>query len=639
MGKKRHKIKGSAPAPESGASAPRGKSAPAPENGASAPNSSASAKNSSTAGASDDTHFFNSLHKLRTKVKDGTYREILDDWKWIFTYTKRHKGAVVFYTLLGLLSSTLAMVSSVATKYVIDIITQRQTDKLGILIAIVVGGAVFSLAFRSLISRLTAKLSISINNDIQADIFDQIIDVDWKAINAYSSGDILTRFNADVSTVSQNAISWLPSIIIALYNFVLTFVVIWHYNKVMSLIAFATAPVMLLMSKYLIRKQREYAKKVKEIGSGMTAFEVETFYNFDTIKSFGITKRYGQKLREWQKRLKETSLLYNMFTIKTNVFMSVLALIVQYAAFGYCLFLLWNGDITSGTMTLFLEQRSRLSTAFQNVVGIVPSFLSSSVSAHRIRELIDLPREKHVPESAELKDLANDGFEVRMHDVEFAYVEDNKVITESYFKASPGEIVALVGPSGEGKTTMLRLLLGLVHPDDGRAFLRASDGREVEMNADSRFLFSYVPQGNTILSGTVAENLRMVKEDATDEELIEALKIACAWDFIEKKGGINMKIGERGRGFSEGQAQRIAIARAVLRDAPILLLDEATSALDVATERQVLRNIIKQRPNKTCIVTTHRPTVITLCNRVYRVMQKKVTELDETEAGRQAMDF
>ncbi len=632
MGKKRDKNQTSAAASEKAASSG------APKASAGAPKASTGAKK--TAPDSERQPFFNSLHSLRAKVKDGTYREILDDWKWIFTYTRRHKGAVVFYTLLGLLSSTFAMVSSVATKYVIDIITNKQSEKLALLIAIVVGGAVFSLTFRSIISRLSAKLSISINNDIQADIFDQIIDVDWKAINNYSSGDILNRFNSDVSTVSQNAISWLPSIIIALYNFVLTFVVIWHYNKVMSLLAFASAPVMLLMSKYLIRKQREYAKKVKEIGSGMTAFEVETFYNFDTIKSFGITKRYGQKLRDWQARLKETSLLYNMFTIKTNVFMSILALMVQYAAFGYCLFLLWNGDITFGTMTLFLEQRARLSNAFQNVVGIVPSFLSSSVSAHRIRELIDLPRETHIPESEELRSLASDGFEVRMHDVEFAYVEDNKVITESYFKASPGEIVALVGPSGEGKTTMLRLLLGLVHPDDGRAFLRASDGREVEMNADSRFLFSYVPQGNTILSGTIAENLRMVKEDATDEEIIEALKIACAWDFIEKMpDGINSKIGERGRGFSEGQAQRIAIARAVLRDAPILLLDEATSALDVATERQVLRNIIKQRPNKTCIVTTHRPTVLNMCERVYRVMQKKVTEIDETEAGKQAMDF
>ena len=187
---------------------------------------------------------------------------------------------------------------------------------------------------------------------------------------------------------------------------------------------------------------------------------------------------------------------------------------------------------------------------------------------------------------------------------------------------------------------MIRLILGLVHPEEGKTVLVASNGQEVRMNADTRHLFAYVPQGNTILSGTIAENMRMVKEEATEEEIVEALKIACAWDFVEKlPDTIHTNLGERGRGLSEGQAQRIAIARAVLRDAPILLLDEATSALDVTTERQVLRNIIQQKPNKTCIVTTHRPSVLNMCQRVYRVMETRVTELSEEESSRMAIDF
>ena len=590
--------------------------------------------------ADERNAFFGSLHVLRLKIQDGTFSEILDDWKWILGYSKRYKGAIAFYVILGLISTSLGLVSSVASKYVIDMITGYQTEKLPLLIAITVGSAVFSLAFSSIINRLSTKLSIYINNDIQADIFDQIIDADWKSINEYSSGDILNRFNRDVSTVAGNAISWLPTIIIAIYNFIATFIVIWHYNKVMSILSFATAPVMLLMSKYLIRKQREYAKKVKEIGSQMTGFEVETFYNFDTIKSFGIMDRYGKKLREWQQKLKEMSLTYNMFTIKTNIFMSVLGLIVQYAAFGYCLALLWNRQITYGTMTLFMEQRARLSNAFNNVVHIIPSFLTSSVSAHRIRELVELPRERHIPKSKELEAMADEGFSIRMRNLNFSYVEEKQIITDSWFHAAPGEIVALIGPSGEGKTTMIRLMLGLIHPDSGQAYLRAADGTKVEMNADTRFLFSYVPQGNTVLSGTIAENMRMVKEDATDEEIIDALKSACAWDFVSRRpDGINAKIGERGRGLSEGQAQRVAIARALLRDAPILLLDEATSALDVTTERLVLRNIITKHPNRTIIVTTHRPTVLNMCERVYRVMETRVTELNEEESSRMAMDF
>ena len=187
---------------------------------------------------------------------------------------------------------------------------------------------------------------------------------------------------------------------------------------------------------------------------------------------------------------------------------------------------------------------------------------------------------------------------------------------------------------------MIRLILGLIRPQEGETVIIASNGKTVPMNAETRHLFAYVPQGNTILSGTIAENMRMVKEDATDEEIIEALKISCAWDFVQHlPDTINSRVGERGRGFSEGQSQRLAIARAVLRDAPVLLLDEATSALDVTTERNVLRNIIRQRPNKTCIVTTHRPSVLGLCQRVYRVKNGTVTELDEAEGAKMVEDF
>ena len=584
--------------------------------------------------------FFHSLHTLRQRWKDGTFSEIIEDWRWIFGYSRRYKLAIFLYTLFGVVSTSLGLVASVAGKYAIDIITGYKTDKLGVMLVIMIGSALIGLTFSNVINRISAKLTIDIKNDIQADIFDQIIDVDWKAISRYSSGELVSRFNSDVSTVSSNAITWLPTIIIALYSFIATFILIWHYNKVMSLLAFASAPVMLLMSKYFIGKQREYARKARETGSKMMGFEVETFYNFDNIKSFGVMHLYGQKLRQWQAKVKQVTLEHNLFTIKTNIFMSLLGMTVQYSAFGYCLYLLWGHQITYGTMTLFLEQRSRLANAFNRVVGIIPSFLTSSVSAHRIRELIDLPREVHIPGSEQLRELGENGFEVHMRDVDFSYEEGRRVISDSDFCAKPGEIIALVGPSGEGKTTMIRLMLGLTHPENGSVYLRAADGTPVEINADTRYLFSYVPLGNAILSGTVAENLRMVKEDATDQELEEALRIACAWDFISKMpDGVNSKVGERGRGFSEGQAQRIAIARAVLRDAPILLLDEATSALDVATERQVLRNIIRQRTNKTCIVTTHRPTVLNMCQRVYRVMDTKVTELSEEESSRMAMDF
>ena len=583
---------------------------------------------------------FESLDILIRKWREGTFGEIIDDWKWIFTYSMRYKGAIAFYLLLGLFNTSMGLVGSIAGKYLIDIITGHQTSKLWLLVGVMVGSGVFGLVFGSLINRITTKLSIYINNDIQADIFDKIIDADYMALNKYNNGDVLNRFTGDIGTVSSNAISWLPSIVISMYQFIASFLVIMHYDTAMAWIAFASAPFLLIVSRFVIKKQREYGKKVREMSSEVMTFEVETFYNFDTIKSFGIAKQYSGKLRWWQEKFKNITLDYNLFSIKTNVYMSVVGMMVQFLAFFYCLYLLWTNAITYGTMTLFMQQRSALSGSFNRVLSIVPSFLNSSISAHRIRELVELPKEKHLPASDKLNNYIKDGFSVKMRGVNFAYIEGRKIISDSAMEANPGEIIALVGPSGEGKTTLIRLILGLIHPQQGEVTIEASNGTSVPMNADTRHLFAYVPQGNTILSGTIAENMRMAKEDATDEEIVDALKAACAWEFVEKlPQTFNSKIGEKGRGFSEGQTQRIAIARALLRDAPVLLLDEATSALDVTTERMVLKNIIKQHPNKCCIVTTHRPTVLNMCERVYRVMDTRIAQLSEEESSKMAMDF
>lgn len=581
-----------------------------------------------------------SLRELRKRWKDGTFQEIVDDWKWIFTYSRRYKGAIVFYIFLGVLSTTLGLVGAVASKHVIDIITGYQTSKLAILIIIYVGSTLFGLVLNSVLGRIVLKLSIRIGNDVQRDIFNKIIDADWSALNRFESGDILNRFSNDIGTVGNNAVNWLPTIIISLYRFVATFVVILHYDWIMAVFAFATAPALLLASRVILRRQREHGKKVRVMASEVMSFEVETFYNMDTIKSFGITDQYSSKLKSWQEKYKKVNLDYNLFQIRTNVFMTVLGSLVSMGAFGYCLWKLWSHAITYGTMTLFLQQTSKLSGAFQNVIGIIPNFLNASISAHRIRELVELPKEVHVEASRSLRQKAEGGFTVELRDLDFAYVENRTVLRDSRLIASPGEIVALIGASGEGKTTLIRLILALVRPGRGEALIRAADGTEFPLNAETRTLFSYVPQGNTILSGTIADNLRMGKADATEAEMIRALETACAWEFVEKlPNGLETKLGRRGKGLSEGQAQRIAIARAVLRDAPILLLDEATSALDVGTERRVLKNVMSSNPNRTCIVTTHRPTVLNLCQRVYRVMGQAVTELDEESSAKMAMEF
>lgn len=580
-----------------------------------------------------------SLGTLVSSWRDGTFSEIWADWKWIWGYTKRYRRAVWFYTILGVASSTLGLVSAVASKYSIDIITGYDSDHLWFIVTVMVASALVGLLLRSVTSRISTKISLRVNNDIQAQVFDRLLGADWRSLNAFASGDLLSRLSTDVGSVSSSAIRWLPDLIVTAYTFAATLAVILHYDWVMALLALASAPFLLLTSRRLIRGMRTHQQEVRQVGSRLMSYETETLHNLDAIKGFGITGRYGRGFRSRQEEFRRASLDYNLFSIRTEILLSLLGSAVQMAAFGYCLYLLWSGKILYGTMTLFLSQGAKLSSAFNALVRTVPSFLSASVSARRIRDLYALEPEPVLPDDG-LDSLASQGFTVAVEDASYAYVPHQPVLTHADFRAAPGETVALVSPSGGGKTTMIRLLLGLIRPAEGRAYLQAADGRQVEVNAGLRRYFSYVPQGNTLLSGTIADNLRMVKPDASDAQLRAALEAACAWDFVSAMdGGLDASVGEHGHGLSEGQAQRIAIARALLRDAPVLLLDEATSALDVATERTILRNLAARYPHKTCIVTTHRPTVISLCRRVYQVSSGCLRLLDSDEAQRLAMDF
>ena len=580
-----------------------------------------------------------SLGTLVSSWRDGTFSEIWADWKWIWGYTKRYRRAVWFYTILGVASSTLGLVSAVASKYSIDIITGYDSDHLWFIVTVMVASALVGLLLRSVTSRISTKISLRVNNDIQAQVFDRLLGADWRSLNAFASGDLLSRLSTDVGSVSSSAIRWLPDLIVTAYTFAATLAVILHYDWVMALLALASAPFLLLTSRRLIRGMRTHQQEVRQVGSRLMSYETETLHNLDAIKGFGITGRYGRGFRRRQEEFRRASLDYNLFSIRTEILLSLLGSAVQMAAFGYCLYLLWSGKILYGTMTLFLSQGAKLSSAFNALVRTVPSFLSASVSARRIRDLYALEPEPVLPDDG-LDSLASQGFTVAVEDAGYAYVPHQPVLTHADFRAAPGETVALVGPSGGGKTTMIRLLLGLIRPAEGRAYLQAADGRQMEVNAGLRRYFSYVPQGNPLLSGTIADNLRMVKPDASDAQLRAALEAACAWDFVSAMdGGLDASVGEHGHGLSEGQAQRIAIARALLRDAPVLLLDEATSALDVATERTILRNLAARYPHKTCIVTTHRPTVISLCRRVYQVSSGCLRLLDSDEAQRLAMDF
>lgn len=575
-------------------------------------------------GKDNKKHGSSFIKIMRKKAQDGTLRSVWKDWLWIWSFSKDRKKAVVLYTLCGMGSVGLGLVASVISKYMFDAIDTRQLQPLVTYCILTVISAAAAILFQSFTSRFSAKLAVGMHNDVQAKVFDDILDTDWIALSQYPTGDLLSRFSTDVSTVSNCAISWLPNVIIQLFTVLATLGVILWYDPWMALIGCATAPLLFLMSRRLLSRQHSHNREIRQVAGQMSAFQSEAFHNMDTLKGFGVEHQVGKKLRFWQNRYEKTVLDHNLFSIRTNIWLTISGDLVQYGALAYCLWRLWRGDILLGTMTLFLQQRSNLASAFSSLVSLIPTALSGSVAAERVRELTQLPKEPR----NNTKVTVSGSCSMTLEDVQVAYSPDRKILSDVNIHIPAGKIVALVGPSGEGKTTLLRLLLGLIRPDNGQIYLEDDQGDRHDLGADTRHCFSYVPQGNTIIAGTVAENLRLGKEDATDEELQAALEAACAQSFVEElPHGINTPIGEGGKGLSEGQAQRIAIARALIRNAPILLLDEVTSALDRDTELQVLENLTAR--GVTTLLTTHRLTVLDRCARVYRVEDGQVRQ--ETE--------
>ena len=550
---------------------------------------------------------------LRDLLQDGHMREILRSWRWVLTFTRRHWAGVTGLTLFGLLSSALNLAAAIVTKNLIGSIIALDLDRLVPMAVLMVLCAAMSVAFQSIASRYSARLSTTMHQQIQKETFDRLVHADWMSVRQYPTGDLLSRFSGDIGTLSSCAMTFLPNVIVQSFTVLVTLVTIFFYDPIMALICLVSTPVLFLASRSLLRRQHTYNRKLREVSSGMTAFQSETFRNIDTLKGFGIEGAVSGQLDRWQDREREMILEHNAFTIRTNALLSSMGTLVQYAAIAYCIWRLWQGHMILDTMTFFLQQRGVLQNAFSGLVGQIPRLLSGSVAAERIRELTELPQD---PEPTD--ELPTPWCRIRLEKVSAAYEDGVKVLADISLTAGPGEVIALVGPSGEGKTTLLRLLLGLMQPMGGVMELVDARGTVHTLGTRTRRYFSYVPQGNTLLAGTIAENLRMVNPDATDEEIIAALEGACAWDFVSQMPGtIHARLGEGGLGLSEGQAQRIAIARALMRKAPAMLLDEITSALDMDTEQKVLGYLMNL--GVTCIVSTHRPSVLTMCTRAYRV--------------------
>lgn len=560
--------------------------------------------------------------KIKTKRKDGYFSELYQEAKWIFLYIRRYWASVAFYIVMGIVGTLAGFVGSIASKHLIDAVTGYEAGKIGMIIAVMTGMVLGNVVTKAFVSRVSAHIKVEVQNEIRAEMFDKILYTDWEELSKYQTGDLLNRLNGDVGIVSNSVISWIPEFVTKSVQFLGSFAIILYYDVAMALIAMFSAPVTILISGYLLGKMRAYNKEMREISSEMMSFQNDAFHSLQTLKSFNLMETFSERMKKMQHLYRERMLDYNRFSIYISSFMSVVGAAVSYICFGWGVYRLWSGAITYGTMTLFLQMASSVSASFSALVRMIPTAVAALTSAGRLMEVSELEKEELLDERelSYIRDHREKGVTVEASHVQMIYKDGTLVFSDGNFIAKPGEITAVIGASGEGKTTLIRLLLGLLIPAKGTLTVRTDEMQRCRVSSGTRDFFSYVPQGNTMFTGSVAENLRIVKPDATEDEMQNALKIGEAYEFVmQHPDGLEQKIGENGSGISEGQAQRIAIARAVLKDASVLLLDEATSALDIGIERQVLSNLAKSIGDKTCIVVTHRPSVLSMCAHIYEM--------------------
>lgn len=582
---------------------------------------------------------------IRKHLKQGTLRKMWAQSKWILQYGRRYWKAMVLYTLLGIAGSGVSLISSLISKDLVDIITGHQTGKLLATFAAMIGFSLANILVSQASGYASTFINLKVDSKIKNDIFAKMLVTDWESLTAYHTGDLVTRWSSDASNISSGILNWIPNLIIYTFRFVSALAVVLYYDPTFALFALLGIPFSALLSRPLLRRMRNNNQKSAAMNAKMYGFNQEAFSNIQTIKAFDLIRFYTDRLKSLQTEYIRMRLDFQKMSILTSVLMSIIGFIVSYSCYGWGIYRVWSNAISYGTMTMFLSLSGTLTSSVNSLTSLIPTAISLTISAGRLMDIVEMPQEDYSQDSAVEKfgkQHRQEGIGLIMKDLDYTYRTGTNVFSGASMEAYPHEIVALVGPSGEGKTTMLRLILSLLKPQKGSFHICAghNEKEQLAMSPSTRKLFSYVPQGNTMFSGTIAENLRNVKPDATDEEIVEALKLACAWEFVEKlPDRIESEVKERGGGFSEGQAQRLSIARALLRKSPILLLDEATSALDVATERKVLKNIMQDTYPRTCIVTTHRPTVLNICSRVYAIRDKQCEVLDEEAITRMMEDF
>ncbi|AFV05118.1 ABC transporter ATP-binding protein [Dehalobacter sp. CF] len=549
-------------------------------------------------------------------IKDELIKAI-NFMKWIKPDVRSFLPGLLGIMLINAFGALFGVGMAITSKHMIDYAVAGELRYAGIVGAAFGGIIIINLLLGIAGSLLSVRVSEAFSNAMRQRFFNRLLQTEWLPLSGYHSGDLITRLTSDVGNITNCIVSVIPGIFALGVQLTASFVTLLYYEPRLAVIAFVLGPSTVLFSRIFGSKLKKLNIKVQESESLYRSNIQEAIQNFIIIKAFGLEKHHRDVLQGLHQNRMEWILKKNKMTLSANMIISTGFWTGYLVAFGWGIVRLSQKAISFGTLTAFLTLVQQVQAPFVGLSRTFPQIIAMLASTERLQELEKMALEKREGQIPKLTDVG-----ISFRQVSFYYSEEKEtpVLDKITLDIAPGEIVALVGPSGVGKTTLIRLLLALLRPSKGEVYFTDHAGERYEVTSATRDWITYVPQGNTLFSGTIADNLRSGKLNATFTEMEKALRAACAWDFIQElSNGLNTVIGEDGHGLSEGQAQRIAIARAFLKKAPVMILDEATSALDLETEIKVLQAVKDFSSRCTCLLITHRQTALKMCSRVMTI--------------------
>lgn len=547
---------------------------------------------------------------LKVPQTKYTAREI---FRWLWHAWKGNRLQAVLNAVIGLVSVVVSLSSVWAVQHAIDVASHATEGNIYWAVAIMGGLILCDFALNIASVWVQNILGVKAQNRMQQQILDRLLRSEWHGKESRHSGDVLNRLEFDVNSVVVFLTQTIPGALSTLALFLGAFIYLCNLDWRLALVITFMIPLFVLVSKIYVRQMRNLTREVRNQDSKVQSVLQETVQNRMLIKTLESDSAAVHKLEGTQSVLRRKVVKRTIFSVFSN-------LVLNFGfALGYLVAFLWaairmsGGVLTFGQMTAYLQLVNKIQSPARQLTKLVPAFVGVFTAAERLMELEEDPLEEQGDPI-----VLDAPCGVRLNNISYAYTDaDEDVIHNLNFDFRPGSCTAVLGETGAGKTTIIRMILALLKPQKGRVELY-NDKECREMSPRMRANLVYVPQGNTLLSGTIRDNLRLGKLDATDEEMRAALHKACADFVMDLPDGLDTQCAEQGGGLSEGQAQRISIARALLRDRSIILFDEATSALDPETERHLLQNLLKHN-DKTIIFITHRLAVVDYCDQTLKI--------------------